>query len=96
LQGPQSEGATCPFDDTSVDKSGSLKSYSLPEMALNLADLQHAQIRDMILSERPTAEIADVAGCSTRAIYRIHKNLCCFGSTKAPSNGADGPEALSL
>jgi hypothetical protein len=32
-----------------------------------LAESQHAQIRDMILSERPTAEIADVAGCNTRA-----------------------------
>ena len=44
-------------------------------MAPNLAESQHAQIRDMILSERPTAEIADVAGCSTRAIYRINKTL---------------------
>jgi hypothetical protein len=31
------------------------------------AESQHAQIRDMILSERPTTEIADVAGCNTRA-----------------------------
>jgi len=30
-------------------------------MAPNLAESQHAQIRDMILSERPTAEIAAVA-----------------------------------
>jgi len=60
-------------------------------MAPNLAESQHAQIRDMILSERPTAEIADVAGCSMRAIYRINKNLRCFGSTKAPSNGVGQP-----
>jgi hypothetical protein len=38
-------------------------------MAPNLAAPQHAQIRDMILSERPTTEIANVAGCSTHAIY---------------------------
>jgi hypothetical protein len=51
-------------------------------MAPNLAGSQHAQIRNMILSKRPTTEIADVAGCSTRAIYRINKNLRCIGSTR--------------
>ena len=47
--GPQ-EHATCPFDDSSVDES-----KSLPRMAPNLAESQHAQIRDMILSNRPAA-----------------------------------------
>jgi hypothetical protein len=37
----------------------------LPRIAPNLAESQNAQIHDMILSERPTAEIADVAGCNT-------------------------------
>jgi len=47
------EPATCPF---------------LPKMAPNFAESQHAQICDMILNERPPVEIADVAGCSMRAI----------------------------
>jgi hypothetical protein len=64
-------------------------------MAPNLAESQHVQICDMILSERPTAEIADVAGCSTRAIYRINKNLCCFGFTKAPSNSVGRPRSIT-
>jgi hypothetical protein len=41
------------------------------------------------------AEIADGAGCSTRAIYRINKNLRCFGSTKAPSNGVGRPRSIT-
>jgi transposase len=64
-------------------------------MAPILAESQHAQIHDMILSERPTAEIADAVGCSPRAIYRIKKNLRCFGSTKAPPNGVGRPRSIT-
>ncbi len=62
-------------------------------MALNLAESQHAQIRDMILSNRPAAEIADVVGCSERSVFAIKSNLRCFGSTKAPSNAGAWNEA---
>ena len=40
-------------------------------MAPNLGESQHAQIRDMILSNHPPAEIADVVGCSERSVFAI-------------------------
>jgi hypothetical protein len=64
------------------------KGDSLPRMAPNLAESQHAAIGDMIHSESfKVNEIAEVADCCTRSIYAINKNFRCFGSTKAPSNG---------
>jgi hypothetical protein len=50
-------------------------------MAPNLAESQHAQIRDMVLSNRPTAE--------------IKSNLRSFGSSKAPSNGVGQPRSIT-
>jgi len=48
-------------------------------MAPNLAEAQHVVIRDIDNSKQFKAiEIADVAGCSPRAIYRIKKNLRCY------------------
>ena len=65
-------------------------------MAPNLAKLQHALIEDMSHSKQFKAEeIADVARCSPRAIYRIKKNLRCFGSTKAPPNGVGRPRSIT-
>ena len=59
------------------------------KMALNLAKSQHTKIRYMIHSKSFKAnDIAAVASCSKRSICAINKNLCCFGSTKAPSNRA--------
>jgi hypothetical protein len=59
-------------------------------MAPNLAESQHAQIRDMILSNCPPAEIADVVSCSERSVFAIQSNLRlhnCFQSP--PSNVMD-------
>ena len=64
-------------------------------MAPNLAESQHAQIRDMILSNRPAAEIADVVGYSERSVFAIKSNLRCFGSTKAPSNSVGRPRSIT-
>ena len=65
-------------------------------MAPNLAESQHALIKDMSHSKQLKAEdIADVAGCSTRAIYRIKKNLRCYGSTTAPPNGVGRPRSIT-
>ena len=64
-------------------------------MAPNLAESQHAQIRDMILSNRPAAEIADVVGCSERSVFAIKSNPRGFGSTKAPSNGVGRPRSIT-
>jgi transposase len=65
-------------------------------MAPNLAESQHAVISDMSQSKLFKAnEIAEVAGCHPRSIYRIKKNLRCFGSTKAPSNGVGRPRSIT-
>jgi transposase len=64
-------------------------------MAPNLAESQHAQIRDMILDNRPSAEIADVVNCSERSVFAIKSNLRLFGSTKAPSNGVGRPRSIT-
>ena len=47
------------------------RSNLIPRVAPILAESQHAQIHAMILSNRPTAKIADDVGCSERAVYRI-------------------------
>jgi hypothetical protein len=60
----------------------------LPRMAPNLAESQHVEIRDMIISKSLTADqMAEVAGCSACSIRAVRSNLRCFGTTKAPSNG---------
>jgi transposase len=65
-------------------------------MAPNLADSQHDQIRDMILSKSlTTTQMADIAGCSTRSIKAIRSNLRYFGTTKAPLNGVGRPRCIS-
>jgi hypothetical protein len=69
--------------------------YSLPRMALNLAESQHVQIRDMLLSNRPPAEIADAVGCSKRSVFVIKSRLRSFGSTKAPSNSVGRPRSIT-
>ncbi|CCD51182.1 hypothetical protein BofuT4_P085440.1 [Botrytis cinerea T4] len=65
-------------------------------MAPNLADSQHDQIRDMVLSKSlTTVQMADIAGCSTRSIKAIRSNLRYFGTTKAPLNGVGRPRCIS-
>ena len=66
-----------------------------PRMAPNLAESQHAQIRDMLLSNRPPAEIADAVCCIKRSVFAIKSNLRSFGSTKAPSNGVGRPRSIT-
>ncbi|RYP01002.1 hypothetical protein DL763_000423 [Monosporascus cannonballus] len=57
-------------------------------MAPNLADSQHDQIRDMIKGGFKNAAIADTARCNIRSLKRIRSKLRCFGTTRAPPNGA--------
>jgi transposase len=77
-------------------RRGLLKGYSIPRMAPNLADSQHAVISDMSHSKLFKAnEIAKVAGCNPRSIYRINNLLRCFGSTKAPLNGVGRPRSIT-
>lgn len=64
-------------------------------MAPNLAESQHAQIRDMILANPPAAEIANVVDCSERSVFAIKSNLRLYGSTKAPSNGVGRPRSIT-
>lgn len=50
----------------------------------------------MIHSKSLTADkMAAVAGCSRRSICAISRNLRCFGSTKAPSNGGGRPRSVT-
>jgi transposase len=72
------------------------RSSQLRNTAPNLAASQHDQIYDMILSKSLTdAQMADVAGYSTRSIKAIRSNFRCFGTTKAPSNGVGRPRCLT-
>jgi transposase len=64
-------------------------------MAPNLAESQHGQIRDMILNNRPAAEIADVVGCSEHSVFVIKSSLRCFSSPKTPSNGVGRPQSIT-
>lgn len=67
-----------------------------PIMAPNLAESQHVMIRDMILSKSLTSvAIAAAAGCSDRTVRTIRANMRCFGSTKAPFNGAGRPRRVT-
>ncbi|KAK4119395.1 hypothetical protein N657DRAFT_540965, partial [Parathielavia appendiculata] len=40
-------------------------------------------------------EIAEIAGCTDRAVRRIRSNLLRFGSTTAPPNGASRPKTVA-
>jgi hypothetical protein len=71
------------------------KVISLLRIAPNLAELQHVQIRDMILSNCLAAEIANVVGCSKRSVFAIKSNLRCFSSTKASSNSVRQPRSIT-
>jgi hypothetical protein len=64
-------------------------------MAPNLAESQHAQIHDMLLSNCPPVEIANAVGCSKRSVFAIKSNFRSFGSTKAPSNGVGRPQSIT-
>jgi hypothetical protein len=77
-----------------LPRTSTLESKSLPRMALLLTESQHTQIHPIILRKHPPAEIADAATCSMRGVYRIKRNLRCFGTTKAPSNGVGRPRSI--
>ena len=72
-----------------------LEGTSLSRIAPNLAESQHTQIRDIILSNYPPAEIANVVGCSKRSVFAIQSNLRHFGSIKAPSNSVGRPQNIT-
>ena len=64
-------------------------------MALNLADSQHVQIRDMTLNNCP-AEIADVVGCIKRSVFAISHTFTILAPRKRRRMVPDDPEALHL
>jgi hypothetical protein len=78
-----------------TDESPSLEGKSMPRMAPNLADSQQAQIRDMLLDNRPIDEIADVVECSERWASAIKSTLRVYGSTKAPPHGVGQPRSIT-
>lgn len=61
-------------------------------MAPTLAESQHVMIEHTILSKSVrSVDIAAAAGCSDRSDRAIRANMRCFGSTRAPFNGARRP-----
>jgi hypothetical protein len=75
-----------------LDESSFAQRLFTLRMAPNLAKSQHTVIEDISYSKLFKAnKIADVVSCSPRAIFRIKKNLCCFGSTKALLNSVRQP-----
>jgi hypothetical protein len=65
-------------------------------MVPNLAESQHVMISDMILSYSVKyVDIAAAAGCSDRSVRAIRANMRCFGSTRAPFNGAGRPRLIT-
>lgn len=65
-------------------------------MAPNLAESQHIMIEHMILSKSVKyIDIAAAAGCSDRSVRAIRANMRCFGSTRAPTNGAGRPRLIT-
>src|ERR1700722_16391860 len=68
----------------------------LPRMAPNLAESQHEEICDMILSRSLNAvQTAEVAGYSDRSICAIRSNLRYFGTTKSSSNDVGQPRSIT-
>ena len=65
-------------------------------MAPTLAESQHVMIEHMILSRTVrSVDIAAAAGCSDRSVRAIRANMRCFGSTRAPFNGAGRPRLIT-
>jgi hypothetical protein len=65
-------------------------------MAPTLAESQHVMIEHMIPSKSvKSVDIAAAAGCSDRSVRAIRANMRCFGSTRAPFNGAGRPRLIT-
>jgi hypothetical protein len=69
------------------------QAYGLLTMAPNLAASQQQIILDM--NELTSAQMADAAGCSVRAVKYIRSNLRAFVSVEAPWNGGGRPQSVS-
>jgi transposase len=63
-----------------------------PRLARSQLALIEATMHDTSLNDEQRAEIGE---CTTRTIRRIRSNTCCFGSPKAPSNGAGRPRSIT-
>ena len=64
-------------------------------MAPRMGTYQHALVEDLLWLGVTWAECASTAGCTTRSITAIRRNLRIFGSTRAPPNGEGGQFLLS-
>lgn len=65
-------------------------------MAPNLTVSQHAELEHIIRSRSLTdRQIAEVVGCSERAVRRIRSNLRHFQTTRAPHNGGGRPASIT-
>lgn len=69
-------------------------------MAPNLARSKHDEALILITSKSQDGALTDKAiaaiiGCSTQTIRNMRANLRCFGTTKAPTNGAGRPKTIT-
>ena len=88
----------CHHNHSSADSS---IPYRTTTMAPNLALHKHIIIQSIISSklqgddDPEDDEIAEIAGCTDRAVRRIRSNLLRFGLTTAPPNDAGRPKTVA-
>ena len=72
-----------------------VSSHTIPNMAPRMGPYQHALVEDLLRLRATRAEYASTAGCTTRSITAIRRNLRIFKSTRVPPNGKGGQFLLS-
>ena len=72
-----------------------VSSHTIHNMAPRMGTYQHALVEDLLRLGATRVECASTAGCTTRSITAIRRNLRIFGSTQAPPNGKGGQFLLS-
>ena len=68
-----------------------------PNLALHKRDLIQTIINSKLQGDDSPKddEIAEITGCTARAVRRIRSNLLRFGTTTAPPNGAGRPKTVA-
>jgi hypothetical protein len=91
--------AMCHHHHSSADSS--ITTLTTTIMAPNLALHKRVLIQSIIDSKLQgddgpkDDEIAEITGCTARAVRRIRSNLLRFGTTTAPPNGAGLPKTIA-
>ena len=90
---PQCPSSPYCFQNITLGNTLAVLRRMAPYLALSTLELIH----DMINSDEPltTFQMAAAAGCSKRAIKRIHSNLKLFGSVRAPPNNVGWQQSIT-